>query len=105
VTIPEDRDVLGFLLEAVKYAPPKSRWLESEKALYAQLLSQARADVLVAPVQVRGAAFDQPERLLMAARVARYIEESSGRRVADPFLVDREMGNKARAWLRPTTRS
>ncbi len=96
VAIPEDRDVLGFLLEAVKYTPPKSRWLESEKALYAQLLSQARADVLVAPVQVRGAAFDQPERLLMAARLARYIEESSGSRVADPFLVDRALGTGAR---------
>ena len=96
VQIPPDQDVLQMLLDAVKYTPPKSRWIESQRGLYTQLLSQARADILVAPVQVEGAAFDASERLLMTARLARYLEQSSGRRVADPFLVDRALGEGAR---------
>ena len=96
VKIPPDQDVLQMLLGAVKYTPPKSRWIESQRALYTQLLSQARADILVAPVQVEGAAFDASERLLMTVRLARYLEQSTGRRVADPFLVDRALGEGAR---------
>jgi len=95
VQLPRDRDVLQALLDAVKYAPPASRWVASEKALYLQLLSRARADVVVAPVQVEGAAFDQPERLLMMARLAHYLERP-GRSVADPFLVERALGEGAR---------
>ena len=96
VPIPENCDVLQSSADAAHFAPSPSRWFESEKTAYAQLLSHAHAKVLVVPFQVEGAAFDRVERMLMTARLARYLARESQQQVADPFLIERALGEGMR---------
>jgi hypothetical protein len=75
---------------------PRSAWLESERALYQDVLAKHRVDVLVVPFQVQGYGLDRIERTLMTAELAYALGDASKYEIADPFLVARALGEGAR---------
>ena len=78
------------------YLAPPSAWLETERRLYAGLLANYRADVLVVPFQVQGYGLDRVERAVMTADLAYAIGSTRQYAVADPFLVARALGEGMR---------
>jgi hypothetical protein len=75
---------------------PRSAWLESERALYKDVLAHHRVDVLVVPFQVQGYGLDRIERTLMTAELAYALGDATKYEIADPFLVARALGEGAR---------
>jgi len=75
---------------------PRSAWLESERALYQDVLAKHRVDVLVVPFQVQGFGLDRIERTLMTAELAYALGDASKYEIADPSLVARALGEGAR---------
>ncbi len=76
--------------------PDASPWIEREKALYKEVLAQAKADVVVLPLQADGPTFDRAARALMTRYLAARMEERAKQRVADPTLVMRALDARAR---------
>jgi hypothetical protein len=72
--------------------------MESEKRLYASVLANYRADVLVVPFQVQGYGFDRVERAVMSADLALAIGSTGQYAIADPFLVARALGEGMRRY-------
>ncbi len=79
-----------------RYTRPASEWQAGEKVFHEKLLTSGKADVLVAPFQVWGWAFDRATRSLMAAELAAALAQPPGVKVADPYLVARALGDGQR---------
>lgn len=73
-----------------------SEWTDSEKRLYASILIKGAYDVLVAPFQVQGYAFDRANRSLMTKYLAHAIESRTDFKLPDPTLVDTAFGKGVR---------
>src|SRR5690349_6424675 len=82
---------------AVDMSSPPSPWLESQRAAYATALKKQRVDILVAPFQDQGFGIERAQRAVMSADLAYHLAE---RRVADPFLTARALGEGARRYAR-----
>lgn len=78
------------------YPKPASEWQESEKKLYADLLQGRKFDVLVVPFQVQDFALDRPTRSLMTAELTLAIGRATSLPMADPYVVQRALGDGAR---------
>ena len=76
--------------------PPISNWLTTERATYAAVLENAKAQTLVVPFQVQGLALDRVERSLMSMDLS--YEIGAATPVADPTLVARALGEGARRY-------
>jgi hypothetical protein len=74
--------------------PPRSLWVESQKAAFAATLARTKADLLIAPFQTQGYGLDRIERAIMTADLAYELGRSVS--VADPFLVARALGEGRR---------
>jgi hypothetical protein len=71
------------------YPRPSSRWTANEKQFYEKILAAGSYDVLVAPLQVDGAAaFDRAGRSLMTAELAAAAAKTQRGTVSDTFLMD-----------------
>ena len=77
---------------------PKSDWLESQKALYQNILKRNSYDILVVPFQVQGYAIDRVGRSLMTRYLSDRIQRSTGLIVPDPTLVARALGENSRTY-------
>src|SRR5579871_1301060 len=75
---------------------PPSAWLDSERAIYQNILTRQRVDILVVPFQVQGYGLDRIERALMTAELSYALGDASTYQIADPFLVTRAFGEGAR---------
>jgi len=73
-----------------------SRWLQSERELYGQVLAKHPVDVLVVPLQIQGYGLDRIERQIMAAEIVQAIDASGRLTAADPWLVSRALGEGMR---------
>lgn len=78
------------------YPKPSSEWQANEKKRYSELLKGRTFDVLVVPVQVEGRAFDRPTRSLMTAELTLAIRRATSLPLADPYVVQRALGDGAR---------
>lgn len=77
---------------------PKSGWIESEKALYRNLLKHSTYDVLVVPFQVQGYAIDRIGRSLMTRYLINHVEIVTGSKIPAPTFVARALGQNARTF-------
>jgi hypothetical protein len=82
-----------------------SGWLQREQALFAEVLSGARCEVLVVPFETGEAgnprparSLDRPARSLITRRVAAGIAAHTGLCVVDPTLAARALGPRARTY-------
>lgn len=82
----------------VGYPRPVSEWRAKEMAFYEKALVAGKFDVLVAPFQVSGWAFDRATRSLMTAELAAAIARSQKGVVADPYLVAKALGEGQRQY-------
>lgn len=78
------------------YPRPPSEWQASEKKTYADLLARGKFDVLIVPTQVQDFALDRPTRSLMTAELSLAIGRALSSPMADPYLVERALGDGAR---------
>lgn len=74
-----------------------SPWAQSERELYQRILEKHKTEILVVPLQDQGYGFDRIERSLMTADLA-YAIGKSGHGVADPWLVQRALGEGRRTF-------
>jgi hypothetical protein len=101
--------LLGVLAGALFYAdrriglpwpeatpPEQSAWIEREKALFREILTGGRHEILVLPVQAEEPSFDRIARSLMTRYLAYRVAERTGARTADPTLVARALDARAR---------
>jgi hypothetical protein len=91
------------VLALVPERPRASGWLEHQKSLFTQVLSGAQCEVLVVPFETGEAtdarpthSLDRPARSLITRQVAAGIAAHAGLCVADPTLVARALGPRAR---------
>lgn len=77
---------------------PKSDWIESEKALYRDLLKNSTYDILIVPFQVQGYAIDRVGRSLMTRYLSNHIEVLTNVKMPSPTLVARALGENARTF-------
>lgn len=89
-------DISMNKLEASK--KPKSEWIEAEKSLYKELLKNAAFDILIVPFQVQAYAIDRPGRSLMTRYFANVVESRTDKKIPDPTLVARALGQDARSF-------
>jgi hypothetical protein len=78
------------------YPRPLSDWTTNEKLFYEKLLTGRQYDVLVAPMQVNGWAFDRASRSLMSAELTAAIAKGQPGRVPDAYLVAKALGDGQR---------
>ncbi|HUJ88226.1 MAG TPA: hypothetical protein VLX30_15365 [Burkholderiales bacterium] len=78
------------------YPKPPSEWQTGEKKLYAELLQGRKFDLVVVPFQVQDFALDRPTRSLMTAELTRAIGRAASLPMADPYVVQRALGDGAR---------
>jgi len=78
------------------YPKPVSEWQANEKKLHSDLLKGRSYDVLVVPFQVEDYAFDRPTRSLMTAELTLAIGRATSLPMADPYVVQRALGDGAR---------
>ncbi|HKX38708.1 MAG TPA: hypothetical protein VJN20_08650, partial [Burkholderiales bacterium] len=77
-------------------AHPASVWKIAEKTRYRELLAKGTFDVLVVPFQVQFYGFGRSTRSLMTAQLALAVAADGARRVPDPYLVARALGDGER---------
>lgn len=85
-------------MSRIENKPTKSDWIESEKALYHDLLKHDSYDILIAPFQVQGYAIDRVGRSLMTRYLSHRIEQSTDTKMPDPTLVARALGENSRTF-------
>ena len=86
------------LVNVKRVRRPISDWIESEKALYRDLLRHDSYDVLVVPFQVQGYAIDRIGRSLMTRYLSHRIESVTNLKVPSPTLVARALGERERVF-------
>jgi hypothetical protein len=84
------------LISELKYPPPSSAWIESEKSLFQKLLKGHKYDLLVLPFQTQSYGVDHVERMLISYRLAIAIEKITGMKVVPLNLVLPALGGLAR---------
>lgn len=84
------------LLSKLNHQPPQSTWIESEKALYKDLLKDKTYDVLIVPFQTQANGIDHVGRMLMSYRLAVAIEKNTTLKVAPMSVVYRALGELPR---------
>ena len=89
-------DIDDFLISAIKHRPPKSAWLENEKAFYRDMLKGSKYDVLVVPFQTQKKGVDLIGRMLMSYRLAASIEQNTSLNVAPLDLLYPSLGQLSR---------
>jgi len=87
---------LGLYAYTVSGFPVHFSWYERDRELFAGLLEGARCDVLVVPVEARGASLDRPGRDLITRSLAAKVADRTGGCVADTELVWRALGRNRR---------
>jgi len=80
------------------YTRPASQWREREKQRYQDLLARGTYDLMVVPFQVHGYALDRPSRSLMTAELTYALAEATGKRLPDPYLLSRALGEGQRQY-------
>ncbi len=99
---PDYLDGLDACIAQVAITPlanaPPSPWLDNQRRSYSDALKKQRVDILVAPFQNQGYGLERTERALMSADLAYHLD--SAKRVADPFLTARALGEGARRYER-----
>jgi hypothetical protein len=84
----------------VSAAPDRVRasgWIEAEKRLFRAVHEGWGCEILVVPFAAGEPSVDRPARSLMTRYVAAEVAARSGKCVADPTLVMRALGTRARA--------
>jgi len=87
---------IGMMLPRA-YPRPKSAWQTTERSLYRSILTKGKFDVLVVPFQVEGYALARDQRSMMTAQLAMALGDA-GKKVADPYLVARALGDGQRRY-------
>ncbi len=77
---------------------PVSLWRQEESRLFADVLKDHPADVLVIPFEVQDRGFDRIERSLMTADFAYALMRHSHLRVINPYLAARAIGEGQRRY-------
>jgi hypothetical protein len=77
-------------------APRGSGWVEREQRLFAQVLHGSNCEVLFVAPDAPAAALDRPARSLIARYLAAELAQRGAPCVADPTLVARALGSRAR---------
>ncbi|MES2036576.1 MAG: hypothetical protein V4495_01955 [Pseudomonadota bacterium] len=77
-------------------AAPKSAWIDADKEQFATLLAGQKANLFIAPIQIRGSGFDRSTRSLMAAYLSAVLEDDFGEKSLDPYMVQRALGEGLR---------
>ena len=97
--------VRDIVLTLVPERSRASGWVERQKSLFTQVLSGEQCEVLVAPFETGEAAnarpahsLDRPARSLITRQIAAGIAKRTGLCVADPTLVARALGPRARSY-------
>ena len=97
--------VRDIVLALVPERSRASGWVEREKSLFTQVLRGEQCEVLVVPFETDEAAnarpahsLDRPARSLIARQIAAGIAKRTGLCVADPTLVARALGSRARSY-------
>ena len=88
------------LRDVVSIAPDRTResgWLQSEKRLFVDVQMNGNCEVLVVPFSGATPSVDRASRSLMMRYVSAELAVRSGLCVADPTLVARALGARARA--------
>jgi len=90
------RDALAIAMAATRRSPPAlGSWATAERALFAEIATLGKYDILVAPVQSDGYAVDRVSRSLLAAHLADELGRR-GLRVPNPYVVQRALGEGLR---------
>src|SRR6187401_2578174 len=76
-------------------AAPPSAWVATDRRTFEAVLGSARAEVLVAPVQVQGFGFDRSTRSLMQLHVVDAFRRS-GMEPGNAFAIQRALGEGLR---------
>ena len=69
-----------------------SRWEESQKTTFQDILAKGSYDLMVLPFQVFGPALDRPTRSLMTADLTYTIAKETSLKLPDPYLLARALG-------------
>jgi hypothetical protein len=84
------------LLSKLNHQPPRSTWIESEKAIYQDLIKNKTYDVLIVPFQTQANGIDHVGRMMMSYRLAVAIEQNTTIKVAPMSVVYRALGELPR---------
>lgn len=75
-----------------------SRWQESDRILYLDVLKSSKFDILIVPFQVSGYAFDRNARALMTQYLSQRIRKATRLKISDPTLVAKALGEVRRTY-------
>ena len=84
------------LISALISSPPRSSWIESEKAFYQGVLKPKNYDVLVVPFQTQSYGLDHIARILMSYKLAISIEKNTDFKIAPLPIVYPALGSLQR---------
>jgi hypothetical protein len=75
---------------------PASVWAEEDRKRFADILAGFRSDLLLAPVQIDRCGIDRGNRSLMGAQLSDATAAARGGGLADPYVVQRALGEGMR---------
>lgn len=88
--------VADNLISNIRYQPPPSPWLESEKQFHRSLLDGQKYDVLIVPFQTQANGVDLVGRMLMTYRLALAVAQNTNLKIAPLEIVYPVLGVPAR---------
>ncbi len=89
-----------MLAEAKMPMPSSSPWIETEKALYQEVVKSETYDVLVVPVQVQYFGIDATGRSQMTHYLVDELRKTTPLRMPNPMMVSKALGEYARTYDR-----